>query len=262
MQHAPQISSGSDPNKSTISAQVAYQEGTGNGSGKTDTTWKNYNEWILDKGATDHMTFNKNDLINFKRPRKNGIVNANGICYPVSTAGDVYLHPNVTLQNTLVVPSLSSKLVSVGQLTKELNCMVNIFPDHCVFQDIQTRKVLGGGTRRDGLYYLDGLKTGEALLSIDLKEREIEILLWHKRLGHLSLGYMKKLCPQLFNNYNCETIFCEIYLKAKSHRSTYLPSNNKTLAPFDLIHTYVWGPSPIMFKVGYRCYIKFVDDFS
>jgi transposase InsO family protein len=208
------------------------------------------------------MTFDKNDLMNFKRPRENGIVNANGICYPVSTAGDVQVHPNLTLHNTLVVPTLSSKLVSVGQLTKELNCMVNIFPDHCVFQDIQTKKVLGRGTRRGGLYYLDGLKTGETLLSIDSKERESEILLWHKRLGHQSLGYMKKLCPQLFNNYNYEIIFCETCIKAKSHRSTYLSSNNKILAPFDLIHTDVWVPSPIMSKASYRWYIILVDNFS
>jgi hypothetical protein len=139
--------------------------------------------------------------------------------------------------------------------------MVNIFPDHCVFQDIKTREILGRGTRRGGLYYLDGLKTGEALLSTDSKERESEILLWHKRLGHPSLGYMKKLCPQLFN-FNCEKIFCETCIKAKSHRSIYPLSNTKALAPFDLIHTDVWGPSPIISKAGYRWYIIFVDDFS
>ena len=41
-----------------------------------------------------------------------------------------------------------------------------------------------------------------------------------------------------------------------------MPSSNKALAPFDLIHTDVWGPSPIYSKAGYRWYIIFVDDFS
>jgi transposase InsO family protein len=55
---------------------------------------------------------------------------------------------------------------------------------------------------------------------------------------------------------------CEICIKAKSHRSTYPLSNTKALAPFNLIHTDVWGPSPIISKAGYRWYIIFVDDFS
>jgi transposase InsO family protein len=249
-----------DHSKDTNHGQVAYQEGIGNVFGKHNP--KSKTEWILDTGATDHMTFDKNDLLNFKIPRKTSIVNANGICYPVNLAGDVKICPNFTLKNTLVVPSLSSKLVSVGQLTKELNCIVHIFPDYCIFQDIQSKRVLARGTRRGGLYYLDNVMMGEALLNKSSDGREIEILTWHKRLGHPSLGYMKKLLPRLFNNYDYDRIVCETCIKAKSHRSSYLPSNNKAFAPFELIHTDVWGPSPIYSRTGYRWYIIFVDDFS
>jgi transposase InsO family protein len=252
--------SGFEHSKGTNHGQVAHQEGTGNEINKHDQRYKN--EWILDTGATDHMTFDKNDILNFKKPRKNGIVNANGVCYPVTMAGDVKICPNLTLNNTLIVPSLSSKLVSVGQLTKELNCIVHIFPDYCIFQDIQTKKILGRGTRRGGLYYLDGVKTGEALLSKSMDGRETEILTWHKRLGHPSLRYMKKLLPQLFSNYDYDRIVCETCIKAKSHRSSYLPSTNKAFSPFELIHTDVWGPSPMCSKAGFRWYIIFVDDFS
>jgi transposase InsO family protein len=73
---------------------------------------------------------------------------------------------------------------------------------------------------------------------------------------------MKKLYPRLFVNFNHQNFVCETCIKAKIHRSTYLPSNKKKIAPFDLVHTNVWGPSPITSESGYRWYIIFVDDFS
>jgi GAG-pre-integrase domain len=146
---------------------------------------------------------------------------------------------------------------------RELNCMVQIFPNYCIFQDIQTRRVLGRGTKKGGLHYLDNLKAGNVLLSVSNNtDAEKEILLWHKRLGHPSLGYLKKLYPKLFVNFNHENFMCEIYIKVKNHRSTYLSSDNKRLAPFDLIHTDVWGPSPINSKYSYQWFVIFIDDFS
>jgi hypothetical protein len=38
----------------------------------------------------------------------------------------------MTLTNTLVALSLSSKLISIGQLTKELNCVILIFLDYYI----------------------------------------------------------------------------------------------------------------------------------
>ena len=46
---------------------------------------------------------------------------------------------------------------------------------------------------------------------------------------------------------------------------TALPFNNSVsyaLSSFDLIHSYVWGPSPISTPGGSRYFIIFVDDFS
>lgn len=235
------------------------EEASGNTTGSSNCNFTKEEEWVLDTGATDHMTYTEKDLINSKLPRKNGIFNANGVYYPISKAGDVTIYPNLILQNTLVVPSLSSKLISVGQLTRDLNCVVHIFSDYSTFQDIKTKRILGRGIRKGGLYYLSDMKTGDALLNINPTD---VISFWHKRLGHPSLGYMEKLCLQLFINFNHENFVCETCLKAKIHRSTYLPSDNKKFVAFNLVHTDVWGPSLIVFKSGYRWYIIFVDDFS
>ena len=48
-------------------------------------------------------------------------------------------------------------------------------------------------------------------------------------------------------------------------KQTALPFNNSVsyaLSFFDLIHSYVWGPSPISTPGGSRYFIIFVDDFS
>jgi hypothetical protein len=94
---------------------------------------KYFRDWIVDSGATDHMTHEQNEMINKKRPHKDGIINANGKIYPVTGAGDIKLSPTLSLDNTLLVPSLSTKLISVGKLTQDLNCVALMYPTHCVF---------------------------------------------------------------------------------------------------------------------------------
>ena len=48
-------------------------------------------------------------------------------------------------------------------------------------------------------------------------------------------------------------------------KQTALPFNNSVshaFSPFDLIHSDVWGPSPITIHGGSRYFVIFVDDFS
>jgi len=43
-----------------------------------------------------------------------------------------------------------------------------------------------------------------------------------------------------------------------------LPFNKSisSLAPFDLVHSDVWRPSPVSIKGGFRYYVSFIDDFT
>jgi len=53
---------------------------------------------------------------------------------------------------------------------------------------------------------------------------------------------------------------CPTCIVAKSHCTSYLPSLNKSIAPFALGHSDVWGPSPISIVSGVRWFVIFVDD--
>ena len=85
------------------------------------------------------MTFDIIDFTQYSLPRRQSIVNANGVVSAVTGAGTVMLSPTLSLSNTLLVPSLSHKLLFVSQITQELNCVVLIYPMFCVIQDILTK---------------------------------------------------------------------------------------------------------------------------
>ena len=110
----------------------------------------NHDGWIIYSGATDHMTFDPCDFYATTQPKRTCIVNANGGKYPVIGAGTIAFSPSFSLPNTLLVPSLSIKLLSVGQLTEELNCCALMYPTFCLFQDILTKRILAVVLKRRG----------------------------------------------------------------------------------------------------------------
>ena len=105
--------------------------------------------------------------------------------------------------------------------------------------------MIGCGVRRGKLYYLDlvskssdelrqALKIG---VSEKRKRRKYEIWLWHRRLGHASFGYMKKLFPSLFANFDVSSFKCDVCELAKSHRASFPLTLNKSPVPFMIIHS-------------------------
>ena len=102
------------------------------GQGFCNSTTQNDGAWIIDSGATDHMTFDPNDFSNTTPPRRTCIANANGVTYPVTGARTVPLSPSLSLDHTFLVPSLSNKLMSVSQVTIELNSVVMIYSTFCL----------------------------------------------------------------------------------------------------------------------------------
>ncbi|CAL2268192.1 unnamed protein product [Prunus armeniaca] len=185
--------------------------------------------WIIDTGATYHMTSKLDFFSRYSSPSKTCVTTADGSPTPVVGKGSVFLSNSLSLSNVLHVPRLSNHLLSISQLTKSLNCFVTFYDTHCVIQDQRTRATIGRGSEKGGLYLLDDLggytssPTVHALQSATDSSRDI--WLWHKRLGHPSFIYLQKLFHSLLSSVDLPQFKCEICKLAKHHRVSY-PLNN------------------------------------
>ena len=73
------------------------------------------------------------------------IQTANGECVRVDSVGLV-VFLSIHLKNCLLILSLSHKLLSINQMTKELNCTILISSSGCIVHDAQIGTVIGHGT--------------------------------------------------------------------------------------------------------------------
>ena len=94
------------------------------------------------------------------------------------------------------------------------------------------------------------------------EKKKSEIWLWHRRLGHTSFGYLKKLFPSLFAKSAISSFRCDVCELAKSHRASFPLILNKSSFPFMVIHSDVWGPSKVLTLSGSRWFVTFIDDYT
>ena len=64
----------------------------------------------------------------------------------------------------------------------------------------------------------------------------------------------------LFLNKSINSFHYDVYEFSRNHHATFALSSNKSIEPFDLIHSNVWGPAPISNISGTKWFISFIDD--
>jgi len=110
-----------------------------------------------------------------------------------------------------------------------------IFVFYRTFLRRRSLEIIGHGTERGGLYYVDEVvHKGYAMLAHGTVTRQV--WLWHRRLGHPSFGCLRFFFPSLFTS-NTEPIKCETCIPTKNHRVIFPPNNNKVNSAFSLVHS-------------------------
>lgn len=115
--------------------------------------------------------------------------------------------------------------------------------------------MIGGGYEKGGLYHFGEKPSLPTTFSAVASPLHI-----HSRSDNPSLDMLKQLIPNLSHVKSLE---CETYQLGKNHRVSFPSRVNKRVSShFMLIRTYVWGPSRVTSKLGFRYFVTFVDDYS
>ena len=100
--------------------------------------------WIVDSGATDHMTGNRGLFKTLRLcPENLRVKVANGVVTKVAGIGSVLLTEHLEVHNVLFVPALTCNLISVSKLIKGKRCRVIFDEIGCTFQDLNSGRTIG-----------------------------------------------------------------------------------------------------------------------
>ena len=180
---------------------------------------------------------------------------ADGSTSCVLGSGTIHPTPLLTLTFVLSLSKFSFNLISVSKLTRTLNCSISFFHDHCLIQDLSTKRIIGRGRESGGLYILETEVSKSVVCS-----RVVTSFKLHCHLGHPSLPLLKKLYPQFssLSSLNCES--CQY---AKLHRVHLSPRVNKRVfVPFELVHSDALGHCLVLSPIRFKYFVTFVDYFS
>nr|CAN65095.1 hypothetical protein VITISV_011639 [Vitis vinifera] len=245
-----QSQTGSSSNQVIGSGTLAHK---GNFLSAFTTGKKSKKPWIVDSGASDHMTGDATIFdTNSSCPNNLTVRIADGSLSKVAGTGSVVLSRDLTLNFVLLVPNLDCNLLSISKRKRG---------------DLDSGKTIGNAEECSGLYILKEchdpqeqpqMAVGSNSFSVSCQNNDSAIMLWHYRLGHPNVKYLKHLFPSLFNK-NPKSFECEICQLSKQVRSHFPIQPYKESSPFSMIHSDIWGPSRIKNVTGTRWLVSFID---
>lgn len=225
--------------------------------------------WILDSGATQHVTGDKDFFTSLDRSYADKIEVANGQLVNVIGKGTgKLLFTNqegkvtpVELCNVLYAPKVVGNLISIRQLILS-DFSVNFSKNFC--EIMKNGKQIGFIHSTGNLYRLYEPHKIHALT----EHNDNCIHTWHRKMGHRDPEAIKKMYSEGFlddlNIVDCGIkMSCDTCMKGKLTRLPFpKQSSSESKYPLQLIHTDVCGPMQTMTPSGKRYMVTFIDDYS
>lgn len=87
--------------------------------------------------------------------------------------------------------------------------------------------------------------------------------IWHSRLGHISSDRLQYLISRgVLGQVKQNKVDCVSCKLSKHHALPFNNSASISSAPFDLVHSDIWGHSPTKSMSGFQYLVIFIDDYS
>ena len=236
---------------------------TDNSSSRTPTDMP----WIIDSGASRHMTPQKHLFINFNQftdSEKVGL--GDGYTLDAIGIGDVKVITRLNrrvkrvsiLHDVLYVPDLTTSLFSVRAAT-EKGIIVQFGHTRCWLKDKDGRVRAMGTLSDDKLFHLDCEYS-------DSHKATVAAEIWHRRLAHVNEATLKNLSR---NNVVTGTQiptqnipFCESCVEGKMSRLPFSSTGEiKSTRKLELVHTDVCTMDSESLG-GNKYFVTFIDDYT
>ncbi|KAG2963263.1 hypothetical protein PC120_g27553 [Phytophthora cactorum] len=232
--------------------------------------------WLVDSGATQHMTYSKEYMKNFKKITPVDVHLADdGVVQALGT-GDIVMSMRTprgmkkgVLTNVWYIPKLSRNLFSVGRFTKDVG-PVTFESDGC-FAETKGLKWKLGAREGKGLFKLcmTPMMPDEAnVASSKDRKGDTTSYLWHLRLGHIGHGGLDAIVKKGYGTgINMTSVkqweLCDGCALGKQTRVSYMKSSpNRAKQVLEVIHSDVCGPMQTSTFSGKRYFVTFTDDKS
>ena len=262
---------------SMVAHETVYYQSKGTKEKQQTTLSNPALTWLIDSGATSHMTSNPAFFQSIKpcstiiNVADNRTMTAAGIGTVIVMVQDPCRPKQIntlTLTNTLYVPNLGTNLLSVPAMVDK-GATLTFNGNTCTVTN-KGKAIIKG--QRDGKSYTLSVLTvnpnDEAQARIAKGQTGNELELWHKRLGHINIkglvdmrdnGVVDGLqfTDRLLNH------ICETCATGKHQRSRF-PTGGGTRANrrLQLVHTDVVGPMNIASNGGSYYFITFICDYT
>ena len=180
--------------------------------------------WVLDSGATDHITGNESLLSSLSTSGYLPCVTmANGSQIQSQGLGTANPLPSLSLDNVLYIPGSPFNLLSISRLTSSLDCIIFFTKESVFLQDRSSGRTIGIGCESQGLYRLNTSALAGSVVDSSL--------LIHAQLGHPGLAKLQQLVPSLSK---LSSLSCESCQFGKHIRSSFPSRVNRRAVPFYL----------------------------
>ena len=223
--------------------------------------------WLFDSTCCNHMTphsslFSKHD----PTPHPLNIHIVDGSTMHGNSLGFV-LTSNLYVPRVFHVPDLSYNLCSVEQLAELGYCLIFNYSG-CIVLDLRMGQKLGTDPRVGHIFPVDNFHLPHvALVSVVAVAIAVSSLpsltLWHSRLGQAPSSCVQLLASKgLLGSMSKDNFDCTSCQLGKQPALPFNNSESISNSNFELIHSDIWGPSPVASIGGSQYFVVFIDDYS
>lgn len=231
----------------------------------------NGDAWLVDTGATDHMTPDKSILTDFVDIPPRSVRLGNGEAIQATGQGKIHLllksGETATLNGVLYVPLLQQNLFSSPRAADAGWVMVTLRDKITFFKEDKPDHIVMSALRKGDAYYLEANKLTQAY---NVSSTPTPLSLWHERLAHVAKDTIVQMTKTDvatgidLSESPEDLTFCQGCAQGKQHAVPIHVGEPHTHAdhPLEIVHSDVVGPITPKSIDGFNYAVTFIDDLT